>query len=140
MFSELKSIQSIFSSCQSCVAEKKGRQSSEKCGHSYFFATFQDIVSSRDEERENLRRELQKARDQLAELLVLQATAPASTSSRPASHVSLSDCDTSTVAEPTEESPIEASNNLTLDSKHLTDDEICGFDAHVWMHPQVNWR
>jgi len=101
-----------------------------------------DIVSSRDEERENLRRELQKARDQLAELLVLQATAPASTSSRPASHVSLSDCDTSTVAEPTEESPIEASNNLTLDSElevnEATNELLVPAESSSTAHEETN--
>lgn len=58
-------------------------------------------MSSREEERENLRRELQKARDQLEELVVLQAR-PLSRSSRPSSHVSLSDCETTIVSEQSE--------------------------------------
>ena len=95
-------------------------------------------MTSRDEERENLRRELQRARDQLAELLASQratptptATTPPSppppsppppltpvksvvdaTTSRPASHISLSDCDASSVAEPTDQVLTDAASNL----------------------------
>merc|ERR1712071_169250 len=60
------------------------------------------IVTSRDEERANLRRELQKTRDQLSELLLSQLTLPSTMGSRPASHLSLSDCEAPIVTDTSE--------------------------------------
>jgi len=83
------------------------------------------IVTSRDEERDNLRRELQKARDQLAELLILQATpTPSVTTSRPVSHVSLSDCETTTFANAELETEQAATDNQSLHLLTDTSNEI----------------
>ena len=65
-------------------------------------------MTSRDEERDQLRRELQKTRDQLAEMLVLQSASShlrPPTTSRPVSHVSLSDCEATIESEQSEEAP-----------------------------------
>jgi len=67
------------------------------------------IVTSRDEERDQLRHELQKSRDQLANLLVLPTSrnhlsATTASTSRPLSHVSLSDCEAAVDVEESEQS------------------------------------
>ncbi|KZS08497.1 Protein vav-like protein [Daphnia magna] len=63
------------------------------------------IVTNRDEERDQLRRELQKTRDQLAEQLVLQVASHPKSTSRPVSHVSLSDCEATIESEQSEGAP-----------------------------------
>ncbi|XP_046634661.1 uncharacterized protein LOC124313870 isoform X4 [Daphnia pulicaria] len=63
------------------------------------------IVTNRDEERDQLRRELQKTRDQLAEQLVLQVVSHPTSTSRPVSHVSLSDCEATIESEQSEGAP-----------------------------------
>ncbi|XP_059352052.1 rho guanine nucleotide exchange factor 11-like [Daphnia carinata] len=63
------------------------------------------IVTNRDEERDQLRRELQKTRDQLAEQLVLQVVSHPKSTSRPVSHVSLSDCEATIESEQSEGAP-----------------------------------
>lgn len=65
----------------------------------------QGIVTNRDEERDQLRRELQKTRDQLAEQLVLQVASHPKSTSRPVSHVSLSDCEATIESEQSEGAP-----------------------------------
>jgi hypothetical protein len=52
-----------------------------------------------------LRRELQKTRDQLAEQLVLQVVSHPTSTSRPVSHVSLSDCEATIESEQSEGAP-----------------------------------
>jgi len=73
--------------------------------------SLKSIVTSRDEEREQLRHELQKSRDQLADLLVLPSSrtqhhlsTPTANTSRPLSHVSLSDCEATVDVEESEQS------------------------------------
>ena len=65
----------------------------------------QGIVTNRDEERDQLRHELQKTRDQLAEQLVLQVVSHPTSTSRPVSHVSLSDCEATIESEQSEGAP-----------------------------------
>ena len=69
------------------------------------FLSEQGIVTNRDEERDQLRRELQKTRDQLAEQLVLQVVSHPTSTSRPVSHVSLSDCEATIESEQSEGAP-----------------------------------
>lgn len=52
-----------------------------------------------------MRRELQKTRDQLAEQLVLQVVSHPTSTSRPVSHVSLSDCEATIESEQSEGAP-----------------------------------